>query len=173
MPTDPSPLGLPRPGPPRADSCSESPSREDRSVTTAPSAFHLDRATDGTVWLLLRTGTDLIGYLNVLDCGNELWVMEIAVHPGHRGHGHGTYLLRTLLDENPDAQIALSCGSFAPEHAWRRAPEGLPDAALAAWYVRHGFRPDIREGEDRRMVRLPCPVEPKSHPPSHDTKGRP
>ncbi|MER6982601.1 GNAT family N-acetyltransferase [Streptomyces carpinensis] len=125
-------------------------------MTATPPTLRLTRETDDNeLWLLLRLNGLLIGYLQVIDCGHELWVMEIGVHPEHRGHGHGTRLLRALLDENPSAQIAGSCGSFAPDHVWRRARTGMPDTALAAWYERHGFRPDRDDEDSRRMVRLP------------------
>ncbi|MFE0058732.1 GNAT family N-acetyltransferase [Streptomyces sp. NPDC059003] len=127
-------------------------------MTTVPAlpALRLDRESGSKeTWLLLRVGSALVAYLDVIDCGDELWVMEVGVHPHHRGRGYGTRLLKTLLDDNPDAQVALSCSSFAPGHVWRHAPEGLPDPALTAWYTRHGFRPDGDDEDSRRMVRLP------------------
>ncbi|MFZ3557123.1 GNAT family N-acetyltransferase [Streptomyces sp. BH055] len=119
-----------------------------------------DRDVDNTeTWLLLRDqDSALIAYLDVVDCGDELWVMEIGVRPEHRGRGHAARLLRTLIEEHPRDQIALSCGSFSPDHVWKGAAAGLADEQLAAWYARHGFRPDPREDEiapERRMVRLP------------------
>ncbi|UQA96717.1 GNAT family N-acetyltransferase [Streptomyces halobius] len=124
-------------------------------AATMPAPVLVCETDDNETWLLLRLGDRFVGYLDVIDCGDELWVMEVGVHPDHRGHGHGTRLLKALLDGNPGSQIALSCGSFAPGHVWRRAPEGLTDPVLAAWYARHGFRLEPDDEDGRRMVRLP------------------
>ncbi|GHG80769.1 GNAT family N-acetyltransferase [Streptomyces griseocarneus] len=123
--------------------------------TTASAPLLVRETDDNETWLLLYLGDTLVGYLNAIDCGDELWVMEVSVHPAHRGHRHGTHLLKALLNENPVSQIALSCDSFTPDHLWRHAPEGLAEPALAAWYPRHGFRPEADDEDSHRMVRLP------------------
>ncbi|PZG21231.1 mycothiol synthase [Nonomuraea aridisoli] len=47
--------------------------------------------------LLLRAGADLAGYAHV-DPGDEAPSVELVVHPDHRRRGHGTRLLREVLD---------------------------------------------------------------------------
>ncbi|WP_331726046.1 GNAT family N-acetyltransferase [Streptomyces sp. NBC_00470] len=123
-----------------------------------------DRDVDGNeTRLLLRDPAGAqVAYLDVIEGGDELWVMEIGVRPDYRGRGCASRLLNTLLAEYPSDQIALSCGAFSPDHVWRGAREGLPDDALRAWYTRHGFRPDPREDEiepERCMARLPAPSQ--------------
>lgn len=118
--------------------------------------LRLDHDThDNETFLLLYLDQTLVGYLEAIDCGHELWVMEIGVHPGHRGRRYATRLLRNLLDNHPETQIALSASSFAPNHVWRRAPVGLPYNDLSAWYERHGFRPDGDDEDSSHMTRLP------------------
>ncbi|MCZ1012344.1 GNAT family N-acetyltransferase [Streptomyces lydicus] len=125
-------------------------------MTAAPPVLHLARETnDNESFLLLYRDKTLVGYLEVIDCGDELWVMEIGVHPGHRGRGYGTRLLQDLLNKHPNAQIALSSSAFDPDHIWRQARAGLPDRALTAWYQRHGFSPDSNDEDSHRMVRPP------------------
>ncbi|MFD4795085.1 GNAT family N-acetyltransferase [Streptomyces anulatus] len=109
------------------------------------------------MWHRVYAGELLIAYVDVVELSEELWIEELAVHPAYRGAGQATTLLRAVLDERPDAQFALSCGGFKPSvREWLPTPSaGLPDTALAAWYGRHGFRPDPGSGKNCRMVRLP------------------
>lgn len=109
-------------------------------------------------WLLLRLDdpeVDYIevGYIDIAGCSDELWIMEVAIHPAFRGRGFATRLLKSVIEENPIAQIALSCSPFTPSSSWPKEPEDLSEGALASWYARHGFRDD--GGSGRRMVRVP------------------
>ncbi|TDD52364.1 mycothiol synthase [Nonomuraea terrae] len=47
--------------------------------------------------LLLHAGADLVGYAHV-DPADEGASVELVVHPDHRRHGHGTRLLREVMD---------------------------------------------------------------------------
>jgi GNAT superfamily N-acetyltransferase len=101
----------------------------------------------------LLMGSAVIAYVNVIDCGHEVWIAELRVHPDHRGNGHGTELLQAVFKHYPHRQLALSCTPIG----WATEQGPLPGAAmpaevLARWYSRHGFRPD---GENNRMVRRP------------------
>ena len=71
----------------------------------------------------------------------DVWILEISVHPSHRGRGYASALLAAVIAHYDGYAFGLSCQPFTAD-AW---PENLPDAVLrqdelVAWYERHGFQ---------------------------------
>lgn len=106
-------------------------------------------------WFLLHVGARLIGYADVIDNGDELWLAELGVHPRYRGHGMAAFILLTVIRDHPGRQIALSAQAFTPDVEDWPWEKGLSTPLLAAWYARHGFQPDPDEDSAHRMVRRP------------------
>ncbi|MET8816659.1 GNAT family N-acetyltransferase [Streptomyces sp. NPDC004549] len=107
-------------------------------------------------WLLLHDGDLLTAFVDISDCGHELWITDIAVHPDYRGRGLASRLLNAVIHENPGADIALSCSAFTVDDLGElpRGVAGLPTEALAAWYTRYGFRSAPNEDAADRMARV-------------------
>ncbi|MFE7328051.1 GNAT family N-acetyltransferase [Streptomyces sp. NPDC057565] len=119
----------------------------------------LTRKTDdeaNETWFLLHDGDLLTAFVDIIDCGHELWITDIAVHPDYRSRGLASLLLNAVIHENPGADIALSCSAFTVEDLgeWPRGVAGLTTEALAAWYTRYGFRSDPNEDAADRMARV-------------------
>jgi [ribosomal protein S18]-alanine N-acetyltransferase len=55
------------------------------------------------LWALMSDKV-LLGYLCFWSFREEMQLLDLAVHPDHRGRGHGTYLLARMID------LALSKG---------------------------------------------------------------
>ncbi|MFD8670745.1 GNAT family N-acetyltransferase [Streptomyces microflavus] len=106
-------------------------------------------------WILLHDGDLLTAFVDIIDCGHELWISDIAVHPDYRSRGLASRLLNAVIHENPGAHIALSCSAFTVEDVgeWPRGAAGLTTEALAAWYTRYGFSSDPHEDDADRMTR--------------------
>jgi GNAT superfamily N-acetyltransferase len=51
----------------------------------------------------------LIAFVDIIDCGHELWITDIAVNPGYRGRGLASRLFKAVIYENSSADIALAC----------------------------------------------------------------
>lgn len=118
-------------------------------------------------WFLLQVGEQTVGYIDLVDRGDEMWVAEIAVHPAYRGQGLATRLLTTALAYHHGSDFALACEPFEAElREWPRRP-GLPGDALAAWYARHGFQRDPARDPDisHHMVR-PSRGQPNTDQPN-------
>ena len=100
--------------------------------------LRLQHASPGGRDLVVREGGTLAGYARIDD-----GVAELVVHPEHRRRGHGTALLRRLLDLAGDR----------PLHVW--AHGDLPGSAELL--APHGFR---RARVLLQMRREPAGVEP-------------
>ncbi|WP_405968896.1 GNAT family N-acetyltransferase (plasmid) [Streptomyces sp. NBC_00015] len=128
------------------------------AVPAAADTYALTRETvdeANEAWLLLHDGDLLIAFVDIIDCGHELWITDIAVHPDYRGHGLASRLLNAVIHENPGSDIALSCCAITVDlWEWPKGIAGLPTEALAAWYARYGFRPDPNEDTEDRMARV-------------------
>ncbi|MET7490658.1 GNAT family N-acetyltransferase [Streptomyces sp. NPDC005538] len=126
--------------------------------SAAADAYALTRETDdeaNEAWLLLHDGDLLIAFVDIIDCGHELWITDIAVHPDYRGRGLASRLLSAVIHENPGSDIALSCCAITVDlREWPKGVAGLPTEALAAWYARYGFRSDPNEDAEDRMARV-------------------
>ncbi|MFJ5120866.1 GNAT family N-acetyltransferase [Kitasatospora sp. NPDC088548] len=105
----------------------------------------------------LHVDGEVIGFANAIDCEDEVWIAEIAVHPGYQGRGLGTLLLASVLARYSGRDVALSCDPFAPSGNGWPPSTGLPVEALAAWYSRHGFR----AGAEQRMLRTAAAIDRK------------
>ncbi|MDF3303049.1 GNAT family N-acetyltransferase [Streptomyces tropicalis] len=132
------------------------PQSTDSAVTDV---YALTRKTDdeaNETWLLLHDKDLLIAFVDIIDCGHELWVTDIAVNPGYRGRGLASRLLKAVIHENSSTDIALACCAITMDlQEWPKDTGGLPTDALAAWYARHGFRPAPNEDAANRMTRVP------------------
>ncbi|MER5617681.1 GNAT family N-acetyltransferase [Streptomyces sp. NPDC002215] len=122
-----------------------------------PDTYTLTRKADddaNEAWLLLHDGDLLIAFVDIVNCGYELWITDIAVHPDYRGRGLASRLLNGVIHDSPDSDIALSCSATTMNlKEWPKDAGGLPNEALAAWYARHGFRSTPHEDDEGRMVR--------------------
>jgi GNAT superfamily N-acetyltransferase len=96
----------------------------------------------------------LIAFVDIIDCGYELWITDIAVQPDYRSRGLASRLLNSVIHENSGSDIALACCAITMDlQEWPKDAGGLPTEALAAWYARHGFRSAPIENAEDRMVR--------------------
>lgn len=99
--------------------------------------------------LLGSLGADLVGYAH-LDQGGDAFgrqVVELIVHPRHRGHGYGTALADTVLARAQGTVRAWSHGSHP---------------AAAALATSKGFTPV------RTLLRMVADLAPLEHPPLPD-----
>jgi ElaA protein len=76
----------------------------------------------GTRHVLLRDGTDLVGYARVLDDGDTWRIGRVLLAPEARGRGLADQLMETALRACPDRDVVLDA-----------------QAPLAEWYGRLGF----------------------------------
>jgi GNAT superfamily N-acetyltransferase len=60
--------------------------------------FHA-RAFNPARWLIITVGQADIGMLDVEYRPGEIYLARIELHPDHQGHGIGTRLISTLIDE--------------------------------------------------------------------------
>ncbi|MQA05796.1 MAG: ribosomal-protein-alanine N-acetyltransferase [Streptosporangiales bacterium] len=93
---------------------------------------------DSRHYLVVEDAGEVRGYAGLLavDGGPDADVLTLAVHPDEQGHGWGTRLLRSLLDEAHRRR----CANVLLEVRGDNAP------ALAL-YERHGFeRISVRRG---------------------------
>jgi GNAT superfamily N-acetyltransferase len=74
-----------------------------------------------------------IAYATVTDQGHQVWILELWVQPGQRGHGHAATLLEAVISHYPGRVLALSAEPFGEV-------QGLSATQIAGWYARHGFR---------------------------------
>lgn len=61
------------------------------------------RSPFGT-YLVLEEGGRLRGQIGVRCVADELHVMTLAVHPGHRRRGYARALVRAVVEQHPDAR---------------------------------------------------------------------
>lgn len=61
-------------------------------------AFH-ERAFNPRRWQIITAGQADIGMLDVDYRPGEIYLSRIEIHPGHQGHGIGTRIISTLLEE--------------------------------------------------------------------------
>lgn len=95
--------------------------------------------------LLASSGPDLIGYAHLDQRGDAFGrqVVELIVHPGHRGHGYGTTMADAALQRAQGTVRAWSHGSHP---------------AAAALGARKGFTP-VRE-----LLRMAADLVPREQP---------
>jgi ribosomal protein S18 acetylase RimI-like enzyme len=76
----------------------------------------LNQAGDGVFCLValpeIESNTP-IGYALALD-GDQCYIAEIAVHPGHRRTGHGSALLESIVDWTDTDEIRLTVRADDP-----------------------------------------------------------
>ena len=82
--------------------------------------LRLQHGSPGGSDLVVRDGGELVGYAR-LDDG----VAELVVHPAHRRRGHGTALLRQLLDLAGDQPLSIWAHGDLPGSAELLAPHGF------------------------------------------------
>ena len=89
------------------------------------------------VWLVTTDRGEVVGYALVwMEDPPGVFVSELDVHPGHRGHGLSEFML----------ELCETRAAFMAERASPGAPANLgvwtheDDDARRALYVRHGFR---------------------------------
>lgn len=97
-------------------------------------------------YLLILDGRDPAGRLYVDGSGPDLHLIDISLHPAHRGRGLGTALLRALQD------LAIQRGGGVTLNV------ALDNARAAALYARLGFLPET-DGPTHRTLRwMPPPA---------------
>jgi GNAT superfamily N-acetyltransferase len=104
----------------------------------------------------LYLGGRSVGDATTIDCGHEVWIAELYMHPDHRGRGLATSLLEAIFCRHAGRVLALAAAPFErSERSPARPAKMLSADELAAWYGRHGFH---RDG-GHRMVRHPSVPE--------------
>ncbi len=96
------------------------------------------------------------GMIDTMPIMDGTLVSRVWVHPGERGHGYGTQLLRWVCEAADREQRKLYLTILA-------RTDGPPAEALRAWYEKHGFAPFVTDdpnfrGDTDAMVREPRPL---------------
>ena len=58
-----------------------------------------ERAFNPDRWRIITAGQADVGMLDVDYRPGEIYLSRIEIHPGHQGHGIGTWVITALLDE--------------------------------------------------------------------------
>jgi len=61
-------------------------------------AFH-ERAFNPHRWQIITAGSADVGMLDVDHRPGEIYLSRIEIHPGHQGHGIGTWIISALVEE--------------------------------------------------------------------------
>ncbi|WP_372412354.1 GNAT family N-acetyltransferase [Streptomyces luteireticuli] len=104
------------------------------------------------IWELRTDHDETLGRAEALTDGDTILIARITVPRKHRGHGYATHLLNAVLTHFPDSPVEVVASPLTTRHP------GLDQAALQAWYTRHGFTPTPRRGDPLLMLRPPKPT---------------
>lgn len=92
----------------------------------------------GTRHLWVEEDGRPVGYLRVLDEGDQTRLGRVVTDPAHRGRGHGARLVRAALADLADWPVAISAQSH-----------------LADWYAGFGFEVSGAEFVEDGILHLP------------------
>jgi len=142
------------PVPSSATSCTRLPwadtSRRSGGGTSRSSAYH-EGAFNPHRWQIITAGQADIGMLDAGYRPGEIYLSRIEIHPGHQGHGIGSRIISTLLEEaqrqGQDLVLdgpARSATASPVRRAQRGAQRNRRDAARS--------HPTLLAGPDDRVL---------------------
>ena len=88
-----------------------------------------------------------VGFARAVSDGvNDAYLADVIVDPGHRGHGIGKLLLRTMIDEGPGAGLRWTLFTADAHGLYEQFGFAAPDSsAMVRPSGRAGLRTDASE----------------------------